>query len=308
MHFGIYLHLEPGKCYYRTEESCENLEGGVKMYVNCAEKWGWLAVGICVWWKGTSFLQGPFLNFEDKRHRLIWRILFCVAIAMGYIATANAGNLAIQNYTPLSGDIKGETVVIEDNSSDSSYFPLFAQVKFILYTKNFQGENLSFRGINPLNTSVIRLYLETKNIAEGTPNQLKATFPINTGYEGRNMTLRQDPNDTNADPNVYDLWDLTNGGTIAGYINLPNVHNPLNGVVYAQWIVRSDNYADLNFDGKVDFHDFAVFALYWKTSGHSASDNWGFFADVNRDGAVDGKDLGLLTSEWLYSTNDPNTW
>ena len=67
--------------------------------------------------------------------------------------------------------------------------------KLILYTKNAQGEKLAAQGINPLNTSVVKLYLQMQNISEGTVNQLKVTFPINTGYQGRNITARQDPND-----------------------------------------------------------------------------------------------------------------
>ena len=126
-------------------------------------------------------------------------------------------------------------------------------------------------------------------------------------YATRNLTLHQEPNNLDADPNLYDILDLTEWGTRDGYINLPTFEP-------AQWIFRSDNYADITGgenglpDGKVDKRDLAKFSSYWANTGCDPNNHWCDFADLDRDGDVDFGDFSHMSLEWLYDTNDPNTW
>ncbi|MHC4640222.1 MAG: hypothetical protein ACYS32_01160 [Planctomycetota bacterium] len=68
---------------------------------------------------------------------------------------------------------------------------------------------------------------------------------------------------------------------------------------------------DLNSDGVVDFHDFALFSSQW--SDYDCDDpDWCSGADIDRDGVVDHNDLGLFIEYWLWPNFDhepdePNT-
>lgn len=44
-------------------------------------------------------------------------------------------------------------------------------------------------------------------------------------YGNRNLLLKQNPANFNADTNVYDVLDLTDGATVDGYIPLPDVND-----------------------------------------------------------------------------------
>ena len=56
---------------------------------------------------------------------------------------------------------------------------------------------------------------------------------------------------------------------------------------------------DLSSDEKVDFTDFAIFALQWDVS-ECDEPSWCDGADLNRDGIVDYDDLALFIDYWLW--------
>jgi hypothetical protein len=225
--------------------------------------------------------------------------------------SVNAGVLEIKNDTTWGGIAWKMAALIRDDDDDMPFLQGPPGPALLIYPKNSQGDRLKGKGINSHNTSVVRLYLEaTSDVPGGTNNSLRLRF-VNSNmadYEGRNLTLQQDPNDENGDPNLYDVLDLTTWGTEYGYISLPDISNPVTGEVYANWIFRSDNYADLNLDAKVNLEDFAKFSLNWKRQDCDSNNHWCDFADLSRDGIVDYNDLGKFSAEWLYDTNDPNTW
>jgi len=90
-------------------------------------------------------------------------------------------------------------------------------------------------------------------------------------------------------------------GTTEGYISLPNVASPEPQRKFIFW---SGNYADLDFDGQVNFKDFAGFANNWGRTDCNSANHWCSYADLNRDGDVDKIDLKNFTEQWLC---DPNT-
>ena len=64
-------------------------------------------------------------------------------------------------------------------------------------------------------------------------------------------------------------------------------------------------WTDLNYDGVVDFKDFAILANAW--GSHSGDTNWDANCDISStpgDGVIDEKDLYVLCDNWLmdYST------
>ena len=58
---------------------------------------------------------------------------------------------------------------------------------------------------------------------------------------------------------------------------------------------------DFNNDTKVDFADFALFALYWQETD-CIGPNWCEGADLDIDGSVDIYDLALFVEYWLEKT------
>jgi hypothetical protein len=58
---------------------------------------------------------------------------------------------------------------------------------------------------------------------------------------------------------------------------------------------------DFNNDTKVDFADFALFALYWQETD-CIGPNWCEGADLDIDGSVDIYDLALFVDYWLEKT------
>ncbi len=212
--------------------------------------------------------------------------------------------LEIKHNTNVGG-ITREAIVILDNDSNSPYLESPPGPVLINYAKNSNNEKLKNITINSQNTEVVKDYLEGRSVPIGTPQNIRLRFLDNTNCEKRNLTLREDPNTPNADPNIYDAWELTAGGTGYGGIPLPNITNP---EPQRKWLFRSDNYADINFDGKVNNQDLGKLAPYWKTTGHGPQDNWANFADITRDGIVDEGDLACLAEQWLWGSNDPNTW
>jgi cyclophilin family peptidyl-prolyl cis-trans isomerase len=53
-------------------------------------------------------------------------------------------------------------------------------------------------------------------------------------------------------------------------------------------------------DSKVDFKDFAFFALQWMNSGCDSANNFCQHRDLNYDGAVDIKDFAIFIDNWLW--------
>ena len=229
---------------------------------------------------------------------MVGKVVVGALALFGLAKVANA-DIEFTNYSTQSG-ISKQIVGVYNNALDVPYTAPTGSSALILYAKDTNDNKLKVKGINPLKTEKTKLYLEEKNVTAGTPNQIKVKFLDNTGYENRNVILKQDTaTDYSVDPNTYDLWDITNGGTTTAYINLPSITNPVDGKVYATWDTISTNCADINFDGKVDMRDFAKFAPYWKTSGHSGADNWANFADITQDGTVDEQDLAYIAGNWL---------
>lgn len=58
---------------------------------------------------------------------------------------------------------------------------------------------------------------------------------------------------------------------------------------------------DINSDGRVDFEDFAVLALYWLIADCNGSDNC-LRADINCDNFIDIEDMTILAENWLASS------
>ena len=63
---------------------------------------------------------------------------------------------------------------------------------------------------------------------------------------------------------------------------------------------------DLNFDEKVNFNDFAIFASPWQ-SDDCIEPNWCGGADIDRDGDVDSNDLAYFADYWLWPLPKPST-
>jgi len=63
---------------------------------------------------------------------------------------------------------------------------------------------------------------------------------------------------------------------------------------------------DLNFDEKVNFVDFAIFASQWNATDRN-NPNWCDVADLKRDGIVDYDDLALFIDYWLWPGSQTQT-
>jgi len=219
------------------------------------------------------------------------------------------GVIGIRPYTSVGG-IGMQAVVIRDNQFDSCYLepqpPLLTS--YIIDPNSSEGPILNGKSINSQNTNAVKIWFESRDVPTNIDHSIKlwifsmGGLPADMNdYTFRNLTLHQEPNDPNADPNLYDIKDLTNYGTKYGYINFPTF-DP------AQFIFRSDNYADLDFSGNVGLEDFAIFADSWLRNDCNSSNNWCGFADLDRDGNVNFYDLARIADEWGYDTNDPNTY
>lgn len=218
----------------------------------------------------------------------------------------------IQNYTTSEDVASRQGVLIKDYSSDVAYFPqaMFPLPALFIKDSNDTQLVLKVKGINPKKTERVKLYLESVDVPSGIDHSIHLKLfkpgdysspPDPNDYATRNLTLHQEPNNLDVDPNLYDILDLTDWGTQDGYINFPTF-DP------AQWIFRSDNYADLTFNGKVDLEDCAVWADSWLRNDCNSANHWCDFADLNRNGSVGLDDFALLGNEWGYNTNDPNTY
>jgi len=71
-------------------------------------------------------------------------------------------------------------------------------------------------------------------------------------------------------------------------------------------LAAAPHLADLNSDGRVDFHDFALLSLQWRRQAcEDANTSWCRWADLDQNGGVDANDLDLFTQYWLLRP-DPN--
>lgn len=234
-----------------------------------------------------------------------------IVAGIGAVAGGESdGVIAIKNDTTWSGIQAKSQVTLVDNYSDVPYLeaPFSPKLISYIYDPNSpDGPILSGKGINPQNTNAVKIWFESIDVPPGIDHFLRLRIFSMGGlpadmndYAFRNITLHQEPNNLNADPNLYDIKDLTNGGTRYGYIDFPALEG--------QWIFRSDNYADLTFNGKVDLEDLAQFSSYWANTSCDPNNHWCDFADLDRSGRVDFGDFARMSLEWFYDTNDPNTW
>jgi hypothetical protein len=157
------------------------------------------------------------------------------------VGGAKAGNLEIKNQTTWDGAITKQSVLMRDNYDDTIYIPpksVPALISYI-YDPNSPcecGPMLKGKGINSQNTNAVKIWFESIGIPSDADHFVQLRF-INSDmndYAFRNLTLHQEPSNANADPNLYDIKDLTKNGTASGYINFPTFEP-------AQWIFRSDN-------------------------------------------------------------------
>jgi hypothetical protein len=237
---------------------------------------------------------------------------------------ASDGDIEIRNTTSSSGSIiEQQAVNMFDNYNDVWYMPPQeeqALISYIYDPNSSEGPMLNSKGINSQNTNEVKIWFESRNVPTDIDHFLKIRIFSMGGqpadmndYATRNLTLYQEPNNLDADPNLYDIKDLTNWGTKYGYINLPNISCDPN-LNRSQWIFRSDNYADITGgenglpDGRVDYRDVAKLSSYWANTSCDPNNHWCDFADLDRDGDVDFRDFSRMSLEWLYDTNDPNTW
>lgn len=233
-------------------------------------------------------------------------------ILTSIIGMTKAGVVEIRRNTTDNRLLSKQGVLMRDNYDDTLYLeppPGPALISYIYDPNSPAGPYLKGKGINPRNTNAVKIWFESINAPPDIVDLFIKFRIFSMGglpadmndYSTRNLTLYQEPNNVNADPNLYDIKDLTKWGTDYGYINLPTLDD-------AQWIFRSDNYADLTFNGKVDLEDCAVWSDSWLRIDCNSANHWCNFADLDRDGDVDFGDFARMSLEWFYDTNDPNTW
>jgi len=67
-------------------------------------------------------------------------------------------------------------------------------------------------------------------------------------------------------------------------------------------LIYGVNRTDVNYDGSVDFHDYATLAEHWLYLSCEEANNWCEAGDVDRSGQVDAADMSLLAEHWLEGT------
>lgn len=132
---------------------------------------------------------------------------------------------------------------------------------------------------------------------------------VNNEFRDKPITIQQyDPCDPSALHLVYDVRTIIAKNN--GDLQLADLDGTYQSEEpYSYFRIRYDmSIADLDYNGIVDFKDYANFADKWLTDGHNLQDNWANRADLNGDGTVDPNDLGEFCDDWLWDANDPNTW
>jgi hypothetical protein len=163
----------------------------------------------------------------------------------------------------------------------------------------------------PVNsTTPIHLKLSVVKNPVTSPNKLKFYITDYTNFTWKNIIAEQyglgdvnEPNDIKAS---YDVKQ-----SVGQSIWLNELVNQYPDVVYDNWMIRFYNHADLNRDQKVDFKDYAIWAMNYGRTNTMPRDNTndlGAYADIDRSGTVDCNDLSLFSGEWLYNADNPNTW
>ena len=105
-------------------------------------------------------------------------------------------------------------------------------------------------------------------------------------------------------------WDFLLDGHATGWVELPVLYfipeTPPQQVPYgflhtASLIIEAEPVllGDFEPDGDVDFYDFAVLALAWRSS--SGNGNWNPDCDISspNDDLIDERDLAVLVNTWL---------
>lgn len=246
--------------------------------------------------------KGKIVKFINKiyYYKINMKFKNLVPLVMSGVVAVNSalgGLLEIKHNSSNPFVERKESVKIVDNSYNSEYLWGPGFQKLIAFNQNGE-DKFGYVGINSDKFEKHNVYLVQENVTPGTERNIRLRF-VNSDmndYATRNMVIQQDAGDVSADPKVYDALELTNWGTAYGYVDLPSITG--GDTDNQKWWATSTNYADINFDGKVDYKDFNKLAGYFGTSGHDASNNYADFADINRDGSVDDSDLVAMANEW----------
>jgi hypothetical protein len=109
-------------------------------------------------------------------------------------------------------------------------------------------------------------------------------------------------------PHFGGTWDFLLDGHATGRVyfsvvyiipEFPPRKLPCGYLSSASIIVNADLLGDFDGNGDVDFFDFAIFALAWRSS--PGDDNWNPHCDISdpSDNVIDELDLGAFTHNWL---------
>ena len=109
-------------------------------------------------------------------------------------------------------------------------------------------------------------------------------------------------------PHLGGTWEFLLDGHATGQVSLPPVlyvpefpprEFPYGYLSSASIIVNADLLGDFDANGDVDFFDFAIFALAWRSS--PSDDNWNPHCDISdpNDNVIDELDLSVFTYNWL---------
>ena len=253
------------------------------------------------------------------RNIFVISVLVCAFLFCGVI---NAdGKLDLWNWSNSAGT--GEYVDISDSGEDITYLSTTNKLHVYL-TDDPNGLNnpLGLAAINDQRFFSKKMFFKAdETLADGSDNILDINFngiygghpdywPLN--MTNKNIILRQDPNTPSAskDLNVYDLIELTSGFSSNAHISLPDItaSTPRSPAHYDIWEVVITNWADLDFNGKVNISDFALLSSQWSKSDCDASNNYCDFSDIGGSGTVDITDLSAFVIEWMWDADDPNSW
>ena len=167
------------------------------------------------------------------------------------------------------------------------------------------------RGID--STTPINEELYNNGFSGTADNFLRFSMYDSNNFEWKNIFLG-DAN--NSETPVADVkWIIAHGGINGngkpyGDFQIQNIPGTQTGI-YDKRKVMFFNHSDLNRDGRVDNQDYAILANNINRTGINVGSNPNAFddyADINRDGTVDNKGLGLFSNEYLWNSQDPNTW
>ena len=172
--------------------------------------------------------------------------------------------------------------------------------------------------------------LQTTGIDVGQPAWWKAVIDnSDRTLDNKNVTVKI--YDKNANVNDPNSSTVTTFDPFCESINNPQYYGwfqsgsfaPQTQGVYGQIVYDVSNKADLNRDGKVNGRDYAIFANNWQRTGivkGSNPNDANDYADLMDtydetgtlikygDGTVNADDLMIFTEEYLWDSNDSNSW